>query len=165
MIRSTPPRQIKRGGGRSISSFSLFSLYHVQSTRLRLWLHYIAWRLNYIAWTTLAPARKLYQIGLLLTHKNGDFVAVSVTVRSCAAPILTRVLKVDRHIGFHTRPAYFSCWHVIFSLKQFAGVMVCSCWSREKSGGFTWLVELRRHLENSIILSGSHEARKLPYTF
>ena len=133
------------------------SLYHFQSTRLRLWLHYIAW-------TALVPARKLYQIGLLLTDKNGDFVAVSVMAQSCAAPILTGVLKVDRHIGFHTRPAYFSCWHVIFSLKQFTGVMACSCWSREKSGGITWLVELRRHLENSMILSGSHEARKLPDT-
>ena len=64
---------------------------------------------------------------LLLTHKNGDFVAVSVTKRSCAAPILTGVLKVDRHIGFHTWPGYFSCRHVIFSVKQFAGVMLCSC--------------------------------------
>ena len=34
-------------------------------------------------------------VGPLLTHKNGDFGMISVTRRSCAAPIL----KVDRHIS------------------------------------------------------------------
>ena len=33
------------------------------------------------------PARKPYRIGLLFTHKNGDFGAISLTERSCAAPI------------------------------------------------------------------------------
>ena len=36
---------------------------------------------------------------------------------------------------------------------------MCSCCSREKSGGITWLVELRRHLKSSMILSGNHETR------
>ena len=43
----------------------------------------------------LAPARKLYRIELLFTHKNGDFGAISVTERSCAAPIS----KVESYIG------------------------------------------------------------------
>ena len=41
----------------------------------------------------LASARKSYRIGLLLTHKNDDFSAISVTERSCTAPIS----KVERH--------------------------------------------------------------------
>ena len=34
-----------------------------------------------------ASARNPYLIGLLFTHKNGDFGAISVTERSCAALI------------------------------------------------------------------------------
>ena len=34
-----------------------------------------------------APPRKSYRIQLLFTHKNGDFGAISVTERSCAASI------------------------------------------------------------------------------
>ena len=37
--------------------------------------------------TSVAPARKPYWIGPLLTCKNGDFGAISVTERSCAAQI------------------------------------------------------------------------------
>ena len=33
------------------------------------------------------PARKPYQIGLLIVHKNGDFGAISVAEQCCAAPI------------------------------------------------------------------------------
>jgi len=43
-----------------------------------------------------APARKLYQIGFLFPHKNGDFGAISVTERSCASPIS----KVESHISY-----------------------------------------------------------------
>ena len=42
-----------------------------------------------------APARKPYQIGLLFTHKNGDFGAISVTAQSCAALIS----KAESHIS------------------------------------------------------------------
>ena len=42
-----------------------------------------------------APSRKPYRIGLLFTHKNDDFSAISVTKRSCAAP----TFKVVRHIS------------------------------------------------------------------
>ena len=34
-----------------------------------------------------APTRKPHWIGCPVTHKNGDFGALSVTGRSCAAPI------------------------------------------------------------------------------
>ena len=44
---------------------------------------------------TFAPARKAYWIGLLFTHKSGDFGAISVTERSWAAPIS----KVESHIS------------------------------------------------------------------
>ena len=43
----------------------------------------------------LAPARRPYRIGPLITHENNDFGAFSATERSYAAPIL----KVDRHIS------------------------------------------------------------------
>ena len=53
-------------------------------------------------WIAIPLARKPNQIWLLFTHKNGDFGAISVTERSCAAPIS----KVERHsIGqvlYHT---------------------------------------------------------------
>ena len=45
--------------------------------------------------TAFAQARKPYWIGLLFTHKKGDLGAISVTVRSCAAPIS----KVESHIS------------------------------------------------------------------
>ena len=38
-------------------------------------------------WIALAPARKPCRIWLLFTHKNGDFVAITVTERSCTALI------------------------------------------------------------------------------
>ena len=40
-------------------------------------------------------AMRSYRIGLLFTHKNGDFGAISVTEGSCAVPIS----KVERHIS------------------------------------------------------------------
>ena len=42
-----------------------------------------------------APPRKSYRLRLLFTHNNGDFGAISVTKRSCAAPIS----KVERDIA------------------------------------------------------------------
>ena len=48
-----------------------------------------------VYWTPLAPARKPYQIGLLFTHKNGDFSGISATERICAALIS----KVEHHIS------------------------------------------------------------------
>ena len=42
----------------------------------------------------LALARKQYRIGLLFTYKKGDFGTISVTERSCAAPIS----QVESHI-------------------------------------------------------------------
>ena len=38
-----------------------------------------------------APARKSYQIGFLLTHKNGNFGAISVIDRSCGSADLKGV--------------------------------------------------------------------------
>ena len=47
-----------------------------------------AWfTLYWIGWIAFAPTRKPYWIGLLFTHKNGDFGTRPVTERSCAAPI------------------------------------------------------------------------------
>ena len=40
-------------------------------------------------WKVFTPARKPYQIGSLLTHKNGDCRAISVTEQCCSALIFT----------------------------------------------------------------------------
>ena len=53
-----------------------------------------------------APARNPYPIELLFTHKNSDFSAISVTEKSCTAPIS----KVESHIRVHIVPdSCFSC--------------------------------------------------------
>ena len=44
-----------------------------------------------------APARKPYRIGLLFTHKNRDFGAISATERSCHAAL---IYKVESHISY-----------------------------------------------------------------
>ena len=41
------------------------------------------------------PAQKPYRIGILFTHKNGDFYAISLTERICATPIS----KLESHIS------------------------------------------------------------------
>ena len=43
----------------------------------------------------LASARKPYWIEIVFTHKNGDFGAISITERSCTAPIS----KMEPHIS------------------------------------------------------------------
>ena len=42
-----------------------------------------------VYWIAFGPTRQLFRIELLFTHENGDFGAISVTERSCAAPILS----------------------------------------------------------------------------
>ena len=70
MIRSRPPQQAKRGGvGISVQvSLLVLSLSfpkHLSKAMTTLYRK------------ALAPARKPYRKGLLLTHKNGDFRVVS----------------------------------------------------------------------------------------
>ena len=50
-------------------------------------------RIGELVRIVLAPVRKPHRIGLLFTHRNGDFRAISVAERSCVAPIS----KVERH--------------------------------------------------------------------
>ena len=72
-----------------------FSIVINQSKQLRyfseLTLGYVHTTMPY--WEVFAPARKPYQIGSLLTHKNGDCRAISETEQCCAALIF----KVDSH--------------------------------------------------------------------
>ena len=72
-------------------SFVLINLHRwVKTLYIRLWLLFKRYRIAF------APARKSYRItGLLFTHKKGDFGAISVTERSCAAPIS----KLESHIS------------------------------------------------------------------
>ena len=60
-----------------------------------------------------APARKPYGIELLFTHNNGDLGEISLTVRSCAAPIKWRVTY---RIGVHTGSESFSYRHETLSV-------------------------------------------------
>ena len=68
-----------------------FSIVINQSKQLRyfseLTLGYVHTTMPY--WEVFAPARKPYQIGSLLTHKNGDCRAISVTEQCCSALIFT----------------------------------------------------------------------------
>ena len=51
-----------------------------------------------------APARKPYRItGLLFTHKNGDFSAISVTGRSCASPFSKPKSHISDRCSHYTR--------------------------------------------------------------
>ena len=53
-------------------------------------------------WIPFAPARKSYWIGLRFTHKNGDFGAISVTERGCAAPRQSLKWRDAYRIGVDT---------------------------------------------------------------
>ena len=64
-------------------------------------------------WMTFAPARKPYGIGFQFTHKNGDFGATSLTMRSCVALIKWRVTY---RIGVHTISESFLCRHETLSV-------------------------------------------------
>ena len=48
------------------------------------------------------PARKQDRIGLLFTHKNGDIGAISVTERSCAAPISKVESQISDRCSYYT---------------------------------------------------------------
>ena len=50
-----------------------------------------------------ALARKPYRIELLFTHKNGDFGEISVTERSCAAPISKMGSHISDRCSYYTR--------------------------------------------------------------
>ena len=55
-------------------------------------------------WIAFVPPRKSYQIGILFTHMNGDFDAISMTERNGVTPIS----KVESHVldtlGVYTLP-------------------------------------------------------------
>ena len=72
-----------------------FSIVINQSKRFRyfseLALGYVQTTMPY--WKVFTPARKPYKIGPLLTHKNGDCRAISVTKQCCP----TLIFKVESH--------------------------------------------------------------------
>ena len=57
---------------------------------------------------TFAPARKLYRIGLLFTHKTSEFGAISVAERNWASPRRSLMWRVKYRIGVHTITESFS---------------------------------------------------------
>ena len=65
----------------------------------------------------------------LFTHKNGDFGAISVTERSCDAPI-SWVESQSYRIGVHTRPNSFSCRPSSHLLSLFKNLQIPSTRSR-----------------------------------
>ena len=66
--------QICRALGEKHLSMEMFKVCHTKAI----------FTLRQIAFS---PARKPHPIGLLFTHKNGDFGAISVTELCCVAPI------------------------------------------------------------------------------
>ena len=61
-----------------------FSAQHSVATLLR---HCFEWLQHCSSIATMSCAKKPYQIWLLFTHKDTGFGAISLTERSCAAPI------------------------------------------------------------------------------
>ena len=62
------------------------------STRKSTYLRYVYTKYRIV----FAPARKPYRIGLLSTHKNGDFGAISVTEAKLRR---ADILSEESHIG------------------------------------------------------------------
>ena len=56
-----------------------------------------------------APAQKPYRIGLLFTHMNGDFGAISATAGSCAAPISKEESHISDRCSYYADS--YSCRH------------------------------------------------------
>ena len=60
-------------------------------------------------WIAFVPPLKSYRIGILFTHMNGDFDAISMTERNC----VTSISKVETHVlntlGVYTLPNSLSC--------------------------------------------------------
>ena len=90
-----------------------------------------------------APAWKPYRIGVLFTDKNGDFGTISVTKRSCAAPIpingesdigeVSILYQIPfrvgiRHTGFVQILIQNSRLHLDFSTKNMS---LSNSWSTE----------------------------------
>ena len=57
----------------------------VKTLYIRLWLLFTRYRIAF------AYARKSYQIGLLLTHKDGDFGAIFDGAKLRRAPLISKV--------------------------------------------------------------------------
>ena len=53
--------------------------------------------------TAFTPLRKSYQIELLFTHKNGSGGAISLTERSCAAPISKVESQISKRCSHYIR--------------------------------------------------------------
>ena len=63
-----------------------------------VWLRYVNKAMLTLSRIAFARAPKPYRTGLLFTHKNSDFGAISVTERSCVAQISeVESRKSDRH--------------------------------------------------------------------
>ena len=67
----------------------------------------VSFRLCLHCWIAFVPARNSYWIGLRFIHKNGDFGAISVTERSCAAPRQSLKWRDAYRIGVHAIPDSF----------------------------------------------------------
>ena len=61
--------------------------------------------------TAFPPARKSYRIGLLTTHKNGDFGAISVTEQSFGATLQCGVNSHSDRSGSISRKKDWNALH------------------------------------------------------
>ena len=69
----------------------------------RVWLRCVNKAMFTLSRIAFAQALKPYRTGLLFTHKNSDFGAISVTEKSCVAQISeVESRKSDRHSHY--------CW-------------------------------------------------------
>ena len=132
-----------------------FSIVINQSKQFRYFLElalgYVHTTMPY--WKVFAPARKPYQIGSLLTHKNGDFGAISVTEQCCAAPIF----KVDSHCLLY-QIAFRDC---TFSSAPQRSFLVSSGGKGDKKERCVWWKWGKRERERDLSLFPSSTASLL----
>ena len=92
-----------------------------------------------------APPRKSYRIELLFTHKNCCGGAISVTERSCAAPMSKGESEISKRCSFYTR------W-LLGRHEYHIGLSFCSHTRTDVAGRFLWRSEAapRRSLKRSV---------------
>ena len=88
-----------------------------------VWLRCVNKAMFTLSQIAFAQALKPYRTGLLFTHKNSDFGAISVTERSCVVQISeVESRKSDRHSHY--------CW---FARDVTAAMLVVCWWSRTRA--------------------------------
>ena len=99
------------------------------------------------------PAQKPYRIGILSTHKNGDFYAISLTERICAA----QISKLESHIWDSVHSVLYSllCRH-----KKLFGIVLTLPYKKKTAR--TWKLTNTERPKCPTIGVGGGEGKRAP---